>query len=536
MIKKLRIGLPLKFIISISIVIILTSLSLTWFFINNQVIQIRTALEDRCALLAQNLALDSEFGVLTGNKTYLKKLNEQVIKEDDVFYSVIYNKDGNILTLSEIAKFRNLYKEIEPLLTYKMHAAVKKGTSFDNKYIKDIIKITYNSKDAGPVHDTICPIMIDRIPPGDAGHALSAGAKDINERPELVGFARVGISISRMYKQIADIRKGVMVLTSIVVVFGIILSIFLVRIIVQPIKQLSIGTRKLASGDLNYHVNVKSNDEIGELADSFNLMASDIRKHVREQNKEKEDLFVLKTALEQRTRELEETILKVKNIQQELLRSEKFATIGRLASSIAHELRNPLASLKNISYYLIKLGAFNADDKAKQMLDMLSIDVARANRIVTDLLDFSRIKKINRTPTKIDDLINDFLDNLDFGQNISITRKLEKITANIDPDKLKQVLLNIFSNARDAMPEGGSITISAFKKDLSAVITVSDTGNGMDEETMNHIFDPLFSTKTKGLGLSLAIVKEVMELHSGRITVVSKKGEGTTFELLLPLD
>ncbi len=233
---------------------------------------------------------------------------------------------------------------------------------------------------------------------------------------------------------------------------------------------------------------------------------------------------------------LNRTILKVKNIQQELLRSEKFATIGRLASSIAHELRNPLASLKNISYYLIKLGAFNIDEKAKQMLELLSIDVARANRIVTDLLDFSRIKKINKTPTRVDDLINNFLDSLDFGQNIRITRRLEHVVANIDPDKVKQVLVNIFSNARDAMPEGGDISISTRKVDSSAVITVADTGNGMDDETLSHIFDPLFSTKNRGLGLSLAIVKEVIELHSGRILVESKKGSGTTFELRLPLE
>jgi signal transduction histidine kinase len=259
-------------------------------------------------------------------------------------------------------------------------------------------------------------------------------------------------------------------------------------------------------------------------------MASDLRKYVKELKTEKGDLLSLKTALEQRTKELEETILKVKNIQQELLRSEKFATIGRLASSIAHELRNPLASLKNISYYLIKVSAFNFDEKAKQMLDLLSIDVARANKIVTDLLDFSRIKRLNKAPTRIDELINNF------GQNIHITRKLESIEASLDPDKLKQALLNIFSNSRDAMPEGGNITIKTGRKDSNISIMISDTGYGMDDETLSHIFDPLFSTKTRGLGLSLAIVKEVVDLHSGRIFVTSRKGEGTTFEILLPLN
>ncbi len=306
MLKRIRIGLPLKFVISISIVIILTSLSLTWFFITNQTVQIRTALEDRCSMLARNLASNSEFGAFTGNKEYLNKLNEQVIKEEDVFYSVIYDKNGKILTLTENANFKNLYKELEPLLAYKMHAAIRKAPSGDNQHAKDIIKISYNSQTGGPIHDTICPIMIDRMPTKDAGQALAAEPKDIGERQELVGFARVGISLSRMQKQITDIRKGVFVLTSIVVLFGILLSIFLVRIIVQPIEQLSIGTRILSGGDLNYKVQVRSNDEIGELANSFNQMAADIRKYVRELNKEKEDLLVLKSALEQRTDELEQ--------------------------------------------------------------------------------------------------------------------------------------------------------------------------------------------------------------------------------------
>ena len=531
--NRIRVGLPLKIILSISIVIILTSLSLTWFFIKNQVVQIRTALEDRCTMLARNLAINSELGVLTGNREFLKKLNELVIKEDDVYYSIIYDKDGNILASIENVKTKDLSKEVEPFLDYKMHAAARKGL-YENQYIKDIIKLSYVSKNGEPVHDTVCPIMIEHVSPED--DETADDSKSPGNKKELVGFARVGISLSRMQKQITSTTKGVIVLTSMVVVFGIILSIFLVRIIVQPIRQLSIGTRKLASGDLGYHVYVQSNDEIGELADSFNQMASDLRKYVKELHKEKEDLLTLKTALEQRTMELEETIGKVKNIQQELLRSEKFATVGRLASSIAHELRNPLASLKNITYYLIKLGTFQVDDKAKQMLDILSNDVARANKIVTDLLDFSRIKNLNKTRIRVDELINDFLNNTDFGHEIRIIRKLEEVEASVDPDKLKQVLVNIFSNAKDAMPEGGSITISAGKREPFVSITVSDTGSGMDEETLSHIFDPLFSTKTKGLGLSLAIVKEVVDLHSGRLLVTSKKGAGTTFEILMPLN
>ena len=245
-----------------------------------------------------------------------------------------------------------------------MQAAAKRGKLYENQNSRGIIKLTYNSRDGEPVHDTTCPIIIDRAFSED-GEQVVMGDGNSSSRQELLGFARVGISLSRMQKQITSIRKGVTILTSMVVVFGILLSVFLVRIIVRPIKQLSLGTKKIASGDLDYHVYVYSNDEIGDLADSFNQMAADIRKYVKEINKEKEDLLALKSVLEQRTIELEETLTKMKNIQQELLRSEKFATVGRLSSSIAHELRNPLASMKNISYYLLKLGTFKVGPESE---------------------------------------------------------------------------------------------------------------------------------------------------------------------------
>jgi signal transduction histidine kinase len=511
-------------------------LSLTWFFIKNQVVQIRTTLEDRCTILARNLASSSEFGVITSNKDFLAKLNDAVVdEEEDIVYSVIYDKNGKILALNEKSSTKDIYKELAPLVDYKMHIALKKDQPFDNQFIKDVIKLTYDSKTGQTIHDTVCPIMIDRVSPASDEQLIDDYRRKSSTKEELIGFARVGISLSRMQKQISDTKFGVMVLTSIVIVIGILLSIFLVRIIVKPIRQLSLGTRQLASGDLNYHVDVQSNDEIGELADSFNAMASDLRKYVKELRKEKEDLLTTKGTLEQQTKELEETLVKMTNIQQELLRSEKFASIGRLSSSIAHELRNPLTSLKNISYYLTKRGTFNDDAKANQMLGLLSMDVARANKIVTDLLDFARIKKITKSPLKLDEFVRNFLDSVDFGENIRIKQDLESVRVEIDPDKMSQVLLNLLSNSRDAMPEGGDITITTRKNETMAVIHIADTGQGMDDETMEHIFDPLFSTKTRGLGLSLAIVKEIIDLHSGTVTVVSSKGKGTSFDINLPL-
>lgn len=538
--RRFRIGLPLKFIFLISIVIILTSLSLTWFFLKNQVVQIRGSLEDHCSTLARNLAYNSEYGVMTANTEFLQTLTKNVANEQDVIYAVVYDKNGNILACEESAIAKGVFSSIEPLANYSINPAetgagtTTPGTEKD----KNIIRLTFKASNGLPIHDVICPIMVQQM---SGGREELFFMDDISQstqkkKEEMMGYARVGISLARMNRQITAIKKGILLLTSLVVLFGIILSALMVRFIVRPIRELSLGTQKIASGDLDFQVRITSNDEIGDLADLFNQMAFDLKSYVKELNKEKEVLLNLKMALEQRTGELEETLVKMKNIQQELLRSEKFATIGRLASSVAHELRNPLASLKNISYYLVRLGTFSTDEKAKRMLEMLGTDVARANKIVTDLLDFSRVKKLNKVATPMDEFINKLLDNLTFSENVHITRDLKALQANIDPDRITQVLVNLVTNARDAMADkGGQITVTTFKKEDYIQILVADTGCGMDKETVDRIFEPLFTTKTKGLGLGLAIVKEIVEAHYGKITCLSEKGKGTTFEVLLPL-
>jgi signal transduction histidine kinase len=395
---------------------------------------------------------------------------------------------------------------------------------------------SFKTKKIGRIFEVLLPMVTYDILRANIGASLANDyMKENDESGEIVGIVRVGVSLERANKEVDKISKSAIGLTVIVIVASILLSFFLIKVLLNPIKELALGTKKIASGDLSYRVPLTSSDELSDLAESFNSMAQDLKSYVDELNNEKEDLLELKIMLEQRGKELEETLDKVQNIQQELLRSEKFATIGRLAASVAHELRNPLASLKNISYYLSKMGNFE-DVKSKKMLDMLSSDVSRANKIITDLLDYSRAKKLNKLEIWIDEFVDKAISNVVLGDNIEVARELERFKAVVDPDKMTQVLINLISNARDAMPDGGLIKISCARKEGTYEIKVSDNGIGMSQETASHIFDPLYTTKLKGIGLGLSIVKEIVDAHFGAITVDSTESKGTVFTIMLPLE
>ena len=228
--------------------------------------------------------------------------------------------------------------------------------------------------------------------------------------------------------QIKNMTGSIIVLTVMIIVAGILISFFLVRLITRPIEKLTKGTRKIAEGNLKYRVSLNSNDEFGELASAFNSMAGDMEAHIRELNKEKKELLELKIAFEHRSQELEETLETNQKIQQDLIKSEKFATIGRLASFVAHELRNPLAAIKNISYFLSKMETFK-DNKSKNMVQMLSSEVLRANKIIVELLDYSRVKKLTKLTIDIESFIDKVTKMVSFPDNIKLTKKIASFGA-----------------------------------------------------------------------------------------------------------
>jgi PAS domain S-box-containing protein len=225
-----------------------------------------------------------------------------------------------------------------------------------------------------------------------------------------------------------------------------------------------------------------------------------------------------------------------KRLQEELVKSEKLAAIGQLASAVGHEIRNPLGVIKNSTYFLnMKLKGV-ADDKVAKHLRILEKEVESANLIISDLLDFARKKTPILDQTGLNETVKSALSCVTAPENVKVEIKLGEIPKMLlDKEQIQRVCQNLILNAVQAMPEGGKLIVQTTKQNNIAKLIVRDTGVGIPKENMPKLFAPLFSTKAKGIGLGLTICKQIIEDHGGTITVESEVGKGSTFTVILPM-
>jgi len=232
-------------------------------------------------------------------------------------------------------------------------------------------------------------------------------------------------------------------------------------------------------------------------------------------------------------------ITEILHLKKEMERSQRLASLGSLAAGVAHEIRNPLSSIKGFATFFKERYRDNPEDR--QTAEVMIQEVERLNRVIGQLLEFARPMDINRKWSSLQEIIRHTLKIIE-GQvkekniKIEVSICLEPGNVFIDPDKINQVLLNLYLNAIVAMEQGGDlgVTFSQYSERMVR-IDVSDTGTGIDETNLPHIFDPYFTTKPAGTGLGLAIVYRIVEAHGGEIRVESKPRKGTTVSVFLPV-
>jgi two-component system sensor histidine kinase HydH len=233
-------------------------------------------------------------------------------------------------------------------------------------------------------------------------------------------------------------------------------------------------------------------------------------------------------------------LTEIRQLRDEIARSQRLASLGSLAAGVAHEIRNPLSSIKGFATYFRDRYKDNPEDSGTAQIMIEEVD--RLNRVISQLLELSRPSGLRLENMDLASIIRHVLvltgeEAREKGLSLRADLPEKPVTALVDHDKIEQALLNIVLNALQASESGGSVTV-ALKREPGgrALVSVADTGKGISREDLPRIFDPYFTTKPSGTGLGLAIVHKILEAHGGEIRAASEKGQGTTMEIYIPVE
>jgi signal transduction histidine kinase len=288
-------------------------------------------------------------------------------------------------------------------------------------------------------------------------------------------------------------------------------------------------------------VSQHTDDEFGMLVENINDFIAATDEHLTERSRAEMALKTLNEELENR---VAERTAALKSAQKELVAKERLATLGQLTATVSHELRNPLGAMR-ISTHVLSTRMDTDDDLQVRAVERVERGIKRCDNIIDELLDYSRIKDLDRTVVSIDEWLAALLDEQDLPGGIVLERDLAlpNESVPIDPERLRRAVINVFENACQAMTTNAEtqpgdtqsrLRVATRATDDRIEIVISDTGPGIPGEVMTRIFEPLFSTKNFGIGLGLPTAKHIVEQHGGNIEVETEEGRGTSFVLWLP--
>jgi two-component system, NtrC family, sensor kinase len=357
-----------------------------------------------------------------------------------------------------------------------------------------------------------------------AGRSWAAPALVVDERyitayepirdptGRVVGALYVGLLQAPFLHRQHVITAVFLGLVSAATVGSLVLLFFTTKLVLSPIGRITQMSQKVIAGDLSARVAIRPSGEMGMLCEAIDAMAE---------------------AVTQREEQLKRLT------QQQVGRSEKLASIGRLAAGVAHEINNPLTGVLTFAHLLREKE--NMNDEDREDLDLIIHETTRGAAIVRGLLDFARERPVVQAPLALNDVVRQtvlLLGNRSALQQIEVVEDLQEHlpAVNGDANQLQQVVVNLSVNACEAMPKGGTLLLRTSSEDGKVLVSVTDTGCGIKREHLDQIFEPFFSTKAvgKGTGLGLSVSYGIVQQHGGSLEVQSEEGKGSTFTVILP--
>jgi two-component system NtrC family sensor kinase len=476
--------------------------------------------------LNETIEKSIKFDMLENRKENAYRIMETIAEQEGIERVRIYRGDGEIIFSTDREEFGSMvnkraeacygcHSEEKPLEKLTTSDRNRIFTSAAGFRILGMINPLYNEKDC-----------------------FSAECHFHPESQKVLGVIDITMSLEDMDKEIgATLNQIILSNVLSIIAISILIAVVFMRLIGRPVKELIKGPRRVMDGDLTYMIPIKTDDEMGYLAQSFNRMTENLRKaneEIREWIKSLED------KVEERTKELTEA-------QSQLIQSEKLAVVGKIAATVAHEINNPLSGvftyIKLMQRKIVEGYAGEEDiEKFSEYLASMSREVERTRSIVRDLLDFTRPKEPLRKNTNLNEVIEDsihLIANELKIHNVTVETKLEHLPEiMVDPSQMKQVFIDIMVNACDAMEGGGFLIVSSYynERERTGIVEIADTGVGILPEDLPKIFDPFYTTKTKGTGLGLTVVYGIVTRHGGRIEVESELDKGTLIRIMLPIN
>lgn len=466
-------GLNLKFICYTVFIVVFISLVFSAVFIFQSRKALLLEFNNTARSLVKNLSLNIEVPLFIENQSALATFAGNLMKETSVQRVTIYNEDGRALVSMD--KGQRLFPWQKELVKQDVYFA--SGT------------------DEAPGDD------MDLYLDGSGGQSRARGRR--------IGRIEVLFSRDSIISALNRMRWWIFIAATIAAVIGGVAALYFSRTLILPVQRLARATYSIARGNWEERLSVTGTDELGQLTESFNIMAR---------------------SLISKREELAETY-------RALAQQDRMAEIGKFSTIIAHELKNPLGIISGAVAILDK--GSTAPELHATMAGYIKDEVRRLNKIIEDFLSFARPAQPHKQRCDLNDVVRKLADHFivpeDQHKNISLSTELgEGLQADIDEDQVYQVLLNLANNAVQAMNHGGAITLRTGRRGGRVFVEIADTGPGIPADMRDKIFEPFFTTKTQGTGLGLAIVKKYVESHEGAVSIAEAPGGGTVFTIELP--